>query len=339
MMLSRDLAIDLGTSNLRVFQRGRGIVVREPSVVAYPKGLGTPRAYGTEAARLIGRAPDTLDIVHPIRGGAISSYSATQALLSHFLSGLGAGRAIWRPRIVVSVPSGITPVERQAVLDACRMAGGREAISIESPMAAALGLGLPITEPQGHMIVDIGGGTADIAVTSLGGIVVSDSARVGGDDFDEAIHRAIQRHHSIIIGDRAAEDVKLAIGTAWEGSEDLEIEVKGRDMTDGMPKTVLVSSIETRIAIYDLVSQIVTRVRSVLERTPPELVNDIAASGIWLTGGGARLRGLDERLKFETGIPVHLSTEPELNVANGVGQSLEHINAISETHLPMASKK
>ena len=334
-MLSRDLGIDLGTSNLRVFQFGRGIVVREPSVVAYAKGTSAPRAFGTEAAKLIGRSPDTLDIVHPIRGGAIASYSGAQALLSHFLADFGGGRAMWKPRVVVSVPSGVTPVERQAILDACRQAGARDAVSVESPMAAALGLGLPISDPQGHMIVDIGGGTSDVAVTSLGGIVVSESARVGGEDFDEAIHRSIKRNHSIVIGDKTAEDVKIAVGSAWELPEELEFEVRGRDMNDGMPKVVLVSSVETRIAIYDLVGQIVARVRSVLERTPPELVNDIAQNGLWLSGGGASLRGLDERLKFETGLAVHRSDQPETNVANGLGHALEHFSSLSETHMPL----
>ena len=338
-MLSRDLGVDLGTSNLRVFQRGRGIVVREPSVLAYAKGTSAPRAFGSEAAKLIGRAPDTLDIVHPIQNGAISSYSGAQALLSHYLGEFGGGRALWKPRIVVSVPSGITQVERQAVLDACRMAGAREALSVESPMAAALGLGLPISDAQGHMILDIGGGTSDVAVTSLGGIVVSESARVGGDDFDEAIHRAIKRNHSIVIGEKTAEDVKIAVGSAWELPEELEIEVRGRDMSDGMPKTVRVSSVETRIAIYDLVGQIMARVRSVLERTPPELVNDIAQSGLWLSGGGASMRGLPERIKFETGLQVNLSTDPDTHVVNGLGLALEHFGSLSETHLPLVKTK
>lgn len=338
-MLSRDLGIDLGTSNLRVFQRGRGIVVREPSVVAYAKGTPIPRAFGTEAARLIGRAPDTLEIAHPIQGGAIASYSAAQALLSHYLAEFGGGRAMWKPRVVVSVPSGITPVERQAVLDACRMAGAREAVSVESPMAAALGLGLPISDPQGHLIVDIGGGTCDVAVTSLGGIVVSESARVGGNDFDEAIHRSIKRNHSIVIGEKTAEDVKFAVGSAWELTEELEIEVRGRDMMGGMPKVVRVSSVETRVAIHDLVGQIIARVRSVLERTPPELVNDIALGGLWLSGGSAHLRGLAERLGFETGLEVHRANEPDTSVVNGLGQALEYIGALNETHLPLVSTK
>ncbi len=334
-MLSRDLGVDIGTSNLRVFQRGRGIVVREPSVLAYANGTAAPRAYGGEAAKLLGRAPDTLDIVHPMRGGAIASYVGAQALLSHFLSEFGGGRSFLKPRVVVGVPSGITPVERQAVLDACRLAGARDAVSVESPMAAALGLGLPIADPQGHLIVDIGGGTTDVAVISLGGIVVSQSVRVGGNDFDEAIHRSIKRNHAIVIGERTAEEVKMAIGGAWELPEELEFEVRGRAMSDGMPKIVRVSSIETRIAIYDLVGQIVTCIRSVLEETPPELVNDIAMGGLWLSGGSALLRGLPERLHFETGLDVHHSDAPDTNVINGLGMVLEHIGALSETHLPL----
>ncbi|RYX82394.1 rod shape-determining protein [bacterium] len=338
-MLSRDLGIDLGTSNLRVFGRKRGVIVSEPSVVAYAKGTHLPRAYGSEAARLIGRSPDTLEITHPIRSGAIASYSAAQALIQHYVNMNGGIGGIMKPRVVVSVSSGITAVERQALLDACRMSGAREAFSIESPMAAALGLGLPIADPQGHMILDIGGGTSDVAVTALGGVVVSDSARVGGEDFDEAIHRSIKRNHSIVIGDKTAEDVKLAVGSAWEMGEELETEVRGRDMTDGMPKVVRVSSVETRIAIYDLVGQIIARVRGVLERTPPELVNDIALGGLWLTGGSANLRGLAERLQFETGLAVHRSNAPETNVINGLGHALEHIGALSESHIPLVKNK
>ncbi len=339
IMLSRDLGVDLGTSNLRVFQRGRGVVAREATVVAYAKGTKTPRAFGAEASRLIGRSPDTLEIVRPVRQGAISSFAATQALLSQCLSGVGIGRVLGRPRMVVCVPSGVTSVERQAMLDACRSAGAREVVSVESPMAAALGLGLPISEPQGHLIVDVGGGTSDIAVTSLGGIVVSDSARVGGDDFDEAIYRAIKRRHSIVIAERTAEEVKIAIGSAFPLAEELETEVRGRDMTDGMPKIVRVSSVEVRAAIHDQVGQIIARVRSVLERTPPELVNDIAQSGLWLVGGSALLRGLDERLKDETGLIVHRSDDPESSVINGLGLALEHIGALSETHLPLAQAR
>ncbi|BCM88612.1 rod shape-determining protein MreB [Abditibacteriota bacterium] len=338
-MLSRDLGIDLGTSNLRVFQRKRGVIVSEASVVAYAKGTPIPRAYGTEAARLIGRSPDTLEISHPIRGGAIASFSSAQALIQHYVNMSGGLGSIWRPRVVVSVSSGITAVERQALLDACRLAGARAAYSVESPMAAALGLGLPISDPQGHMILDVGGGTSDVAVTALGGVVVSDSARVGGEDFDEAIHRSIKRNHSIVIGEKTAEDVKFAVGSAWELPEELEIEVRGRDMTDGMPKVVRVSSVETRIAIYDLVGQIVSRVRSVLERTPPELVNDISQSGLWLTGGSAHLRGLAERLEFETGLSVHRSNSPETNVINGLGQTLDYMGALSESHLPLVHNK
>lgn len=338
-MLSRDLGIDLGTSNLRVFERKRGVIVSEPSVVAYAKGTSMPRAYGNEAAKLIGRSPDTLEITRPVRSGAISSFSAAQALIEHFTNMSGGIGGLWKPRVVVSVSSGITTVERQALLDACRLAGARDAFSVESPMAAALGLGLPITEPQGHMILDIGGGTSDVAVTSLGGVVVSDSARVGGEDFDEAIHRSIKRNHSIVIGEKTAEDVKLAVGSVWELPEELEFEVRGRDMNDGMPKVVRVSSLETRIAINDLVGQIVSCVRAVLERTPPELVNDIAQGGLWLTGGSAHLRGLAERLQFETGIAVHRSNAPETNVINGLGQTLDYMDSLSERHLPLGVGK
>ena len=338
-MLSRDVAVDLGTSNLRVFVRGRGVVAREATVVAYAKGTTTPRAFGAEASRLIGRSPDTLEIVRPLRQGAIASFGATQALLSHCLSSAGIGRVLGRPRMVVCVPSGVTPVERQAMLDVCRSSGAREVVSVESPMAAALGLGLPIAEPQGHLIVDVGGGTCDIAVTSLGGIVVSDSVRVGGDDFDEAIYRSIKRRHSIVIADSTAEEVKLAVGSTFPLNEELEIEVRGRDMTDGMPKVVRVSSVEVRAAIHDLVGQIIARVRFVLERTPPELVNDVAVGGLWLVGGSAQLRGLDERLKEETGLIVHRSDDPESSVISGLGLALEHIGSLSETHLPLAHAK
>ena len=338
-MFSRDLGVDLGTSNVRLFARGRGVVASEASVVAYTKGTKIPRAFGAEASRLIGRSPDTVEIVRPVRQGAIASFGATHALLGHCLSGAGIGRFLGRPRMVVCVPSGVTGVERQAMLDACRSAGAREVVSVESPMAAALGLGLPIAEPQGHLIVDIGGGTCDVAVTSLGGIVVSDSARVGGDDFDEAIYRAIKRRHSIVVADRTAEEVKIAVGSAMPLDEELETEVRGRDMTDGMPKVVRVSSVEVRAAIHDHIGQIIARIRSVLERTPPELVNDIAQTGLWLVGGSALLRGLDERLNQETGLIIHRSNDPETSVITGLGLALDHIGALSETHLPLVGAK
>ena len=338
-MFSRDLGIDLGTANLRIFQRGRGIVVREPSVVALSSHSKIPTAFGKDAREMIGRVPDSIEVVHPIRDGVIASYAVTEAMLRHYLNQLGVRRMLGKPRVVVCVPSNVTSVEKQAVLDACRAAGARDAYALEEPMAAALGLGLGIAEAQGHMVVDIGAGTCDVAVIALGGVVLSDTARVGGDNFEDAIARAIRREHSIVLSERAAEEVKIAVGSAFESDEEREIEMRGRNLVDGMPKAILVSSSEVRAALAEPVGQIVAKVRAILEQTPPELANDIANVGIWLSGGGAMLQGLDKLLESETGLRVHRSDDPMSSVINGLGRALEQVNEFAEAPGVLVSSK
>lgn len=337
--IARDLGIDLGTANLVIFQKGRGIVVREPSFVALVKATGQPKAFGQQAQNMVGRAPAAIEIVQPIRDGAIANYTATEAMLRHYLNKLHGRAAFTRPRVVVSVPCDVTSVERQALLDACRAAGAKDAFPMEEPLAAALGLGLGVGDPSGNITVDIGAGTTDIAVISLGGSVVSATVRVGGDAVDEAVHRHVKRRHNVLLGDRSAEELKFAIGSAWKLEKELEAEVSGRDMGDGMPKTVTVSSAELRADLAEPLGQIVNRVKSVLEQTPPELANDIAQNGLWLSGGGALLRGMNALLSHETGLEVHVSEDPLSCVANGAGRALEQIEALTETHFTFVGEK
>ncbi len=334
--IARDIGIDLGTANVLVYQRGRGIVLREPSVVAINKNTRELKAAGEEARQMIGRTPGSIIAIQPMREGVIADYTVTEQMLRYFIKKVVGPRTLFKPRVIVCVPSGVTSVERRAVLDAARSAGAKEAFPIEEPMAAAIGAGLNISDPEGNMVVDIGGGTTDIAVISLGGIVRSDSVRIGGNKLDEAIHRYVKREFNLIIGDRTAEDIKMNIGSAFPLEEELAMEVKGRDMVDGLPKTVMISSRDVREALAEPVHQIVLRTRSVLEQTPPELAADIVSHGIWLTGGGALLRGLDQLLMQETGIPVHVAEDPLSCVALGTGQALDQIEMLSETHFDYA---
>jgi rod shape-determining protein MreB len=333
---ARDIGIDLGTANVLVYQRGRGIVLREPSVVAVNKNTRELKAAGEEARQMIGRTPNSIIAMQPIRDGVIADYTVTEQMLKHFIQKVVGKRTLFKPRVIICVPSGVTSVERRAVLDAARSAGAKEAFPIEEPMAAAIGAGLNISDPEGNMVVDIGGGTTDVAVISLGGIVRSDSLRIGGNKLDEAIHRFIKREYNLIIGDRTAEEIKMSIGSAFPLDEELMMEVKGRDMVDGLPKTVHVTSQAVREALAEPVHQIVMRTRSVLEQTPPELASDIVSHGIWLTGGGALLRGLDQLIMRETGIPVHVAEDPLSCVAIGTGQALDQIEMLSETHFDYA---
>ena len=338
-MFSRDLGIDLGTSNVVIFQKGRGIVLREPTVVALVKATGQPHAFGAAALEMIGRAPATVEIVRPLRDGAIANYTATEAMLRHFFARLHGRANLRRPRVIVSVPCDVTSVERQAVIDVCRAAGAREAWVLEEPMAAALGLGLGVGEASGQLLVDVGGGTCDVAVLALGGSVVAGTVRVGGDKFDEAVHRHVRRAHDILLGERSAEEIKIAVGSAWPLSPELEFDVRGRDLSDGMPKAVKVSSVELRSALNDSLSQIVACVRAILEQTPPELANDIVNNGMWLCGGGARLRGLDKKLADATGLDVHVADDPLSCVANGLGRALEQVAGLAETQFAFAGEK
>jgi rod shape-determining protein MreB len=324
----RDMAVDLGTANTLVYVRGRGIVLSEPSVVAIDQRTGEVHAVGVEAKRMLGRTPGTITAIRPLKDGVIADFDVTEQMLRHFIQKVHQNRFA-HPRVVVCVPSGVTGVERRAVEEATLSAGARQAYLIEEPMAAAIGAGLPIGEPTGNMIVDIGGGTTEVAVISLGGIVVSQSLRVGGDEMDEAIISHVKKEYKLLIGQQTAEEIKLEIGSAFDLREEFHAEVRGRDMLTGLPKTVVLSSDEVRHALEEPVSQIIDAIRSTLDKTPPELAADIMDRGIVLAGGGALLAGLDERLRYETQMPSHLAESPLTCVAVGSGRSLEVLETMS----------
>jgi rod shape-determining protein MreB len=322
--LGGDMAVDLGTANTIVYVRGRGIVLAEPSVVAIDQRTGEVYAVGLEAKRMLGRTPAAITATRPLRDGVISDFAVTEQMLRHFIE-TALPRRFARRRVVVCVPSGVTGVERRAVEEATRAAGAREAYLIEEPLAAAIGAGLPVAEPAGNMIVDIGGGTSEVAVISLGGMVASQSIRIGGDEMDEAIVAHVRGEHRLAIGLQSAEEVKFEIGSAWPLAEEGQVEIRGRDLVSGLPKSVVLCSEEVRAALAEPVRQIVAAVTATLERTPPELGADILDRGIMLAGGGALLRGLDERLRAETEVPVQLAESPLTCVAVGAGRSLEEL--------------
>jgi rod shape-determining protein MreB len=324
----RDMAVDLGTANTLVYVRGRGIVLSEPSVVAIDQRSGEVHAVGVEAKRMLGRTPGTISAIRPLKDGVIADFDVTEQMLRHFIQKVHQHRFA-HPRVVVCVPSGVTGVEKRAVEEATLSAGAREAHLIEEPMAAAIGAGLPVSEPTGNMIVDVGGGTTEVAVISLGGIVVSQSLRVGGDEMDEAIISHIKKEYKLLIGLQTAEEIKLEVGSAFQLKEEVQAEVRGRDMLTGLPKTVVLSSDEVRHALEEPVSQIIDAIRSTLDKTPPELAADIMDRGIVLAGGGALLAGLDERLRHETQMPSHLAESPLTCVAVGSGRSLEVLETMS----------
>ncbi len=323
----REIAVDLGTANTLVYVRGRGIVLSEPSVVAIDQRSGEVHAVGVEAKRMLGRTPGTISAIRPLKDGVIADFDVTEQMLRHFIQKVHHNRFA-HPRVVVCVPSGVTGVEKRAVEEATLSAGARQAYLIEEPMAAAIGAGLPVSEPTGNMIVDIGGGTTEVAVISLGGIVVSQSIRVGGDEMDEAIMGQIKKEYKLLIGQQTAEELKLEIGSAWDLGEEVRAEVRGRDMLTGLPKTVVITSEEVRRALDEPVNQITDAIKSTLDKTPPELAADIMDRGIVLAGGGALLAGLDARLREETLMPVHLAESPLTCVAVGSGKSLEEFEAI-----------
>jgi len=323
----RDMAVDLGTANTLVYVRGRGIVLSEPSVVAIDESTGEVYAVGLEAKRMLGRTPGTISAIRPLKDGVIADFDVTEQMLRHFIQKVHQHRFA-HPRVVVCVPSGVTGVEKRAVEEATLSAGARQAYLIEEPMAAAIGAGLPVAEPTGNMIVDIGGGTTEVAVISLGGIVVSQSLRVGGDEMDEAIINHIKREYKLLIGQQTAEEIKLEVGSAFELKEELQAEVRGRDMLTGLPKTVILSSEEIRHALEEPIGQIIDAIKSTLDKTPPELSADIMDRGIVLAGGGALLQGLDQRLRQETHMPTHLAESPLTCVAVGSGRSLEEFEAM-----------
>ena len=332
-LFSNDLAIDLGTAKTLTFVKGKGIVSNEPSVVAVQRdGSGGKKvlAVGKEAKEMLGRTPGNIVAIRPMKDGVIADFEITEAMLRYFIPRAHNRRTLVRPRIIICVPSGITEVEKRAVRDSALAAGAREVYLIEEPMAAAIGAGLPITEPSGNMIVDIGGGTTEVAVISLAGIVMSKSIRVGGDKMDEAIVQHIKRKYNLLIGERTAEDIKKEIGSAYPLDEVLTVEVKGRDLVAGVPKTLTINSDEIREALAEPVNAIVEAVRVVLERTPPELSADIVDRGIVLSGGGAQLKNLDVLLREETGLPVMVSENPQLAVVLGTGKALDELKLLKE---------
>jgi len=324
------LGIDLGTANVLVYVRRRGIVLREPSVVAVERKTKRILAVGEEAREMLGRTPGNIIATRPMRGGVIADYTVTENMLRYFIQRICGRRLIFRPYIVVCVPSGGTSVEKRAVIEAAERAGAKKAFLIDEPMAAAIGAGLPIADPGGNMVIDIGGGTTDIAVISLGGIVIADSIRIAGNRIDEVIARYIRREYNLMIGERTAEEIKIRVGSAFPLNPEMEMQVRGRDLVVGLPKTVTVSSVEIREAIAEPISAILERIKWVLEHTPPELAADIIERGIMLTGGGAILRGLDELIQSETGIPVHIAEDPLSCVAIGTGKALEEIPALGK---------
>ncbi|MFO7982278.1 MAG: rod shape-determining protein [Desulfuromonadales bacterium] len=332
-MFSNDLAIDLGTANTLVFSKGKGVVVNEPSVVAVQKdhqGQRKVLAVGSEAKTMLGRTPGSIVAIRPMKDGVIADFDVTEEMLRHFIRKVHNRKTLVRPRIVICVPSGITQVEKRAVKESAESAGAREVYLIEEPMAAAIGASLPITEASGNMIVDIGGGTTEVAVISLAGVVFAKSVRVGGDKLDEAIVHHMKRKYNLLIGERTAEQIKIEIGSAYpmENNEDETLEVKGRDLVTGIPKTLTIDSNEVREAISEPINAIVEAVRIALERTPPELAADIVDKGIVLAGGGAKLRNLDHLLREETGLPVVIAEDPLSCVVLGSGKVLDHIDLL-----------
>lgn len=332
-LFSNDLAIDLGTATTLAYVKGKGVVSNEPSVVAVQRGAnGTKRvlAVGKQAKEMLGRTPGNILAVRPMKDGVIADFEVTEAMLRYFIMQAHKRRALVKPRIIVCVPSGITEVEKRAVRDSALAAGAREVYLIEEPMAAAIGAGLPITEPSGNMIVDIGGGTTEVAVISLAGIVVSKSIRVGGDKMDEAIVQYIKRKYNLLIGERSAEEIKKQIGSAYPTEETMTLDVKGRDLVAGVPRTLTIHSDEVRDALSEPVNAILEAVRVVLERTPPELSADIVDRGIVLSGGGSQLKNLDVLLREETGLPVTIAENPQLSVIRGTGKALDELVLLKE---------
>lgn len=325
-MLGSDIGIDLGTASVLVYIRGKGVVLKEPSVVAFDRDTNKIKAIGEEARLMLGRTPGNIVAVRPLRQGVISDYTVTEKMLKHFIQKAVGKQRFRKPRVSVCVPSQVTEVEKKAVEDATYQAGAREVAIIEEPIAAAIGAGIDIAKPCGNMIVDIGGGTSDIAVISLGGTVVSTSIKIAGDDFDEAIVRYMRKKHNLLIGERTAEDIKINIGSAYPRPEPISIDVRGRNLVTGLPKTITVTSDETEEALKETTSQIVEAVHSVLEKTPPELAADIADRGIVLTGGGCLLYGLEELIEERTGITTMTAEEPMTAVAIGTGKYVEFLS-------------
>ncbi len=328
--MSKDIGIDLGTATVLVYVKGKGIVIREPSVVAIDKTTNKILKYGREAQVMLGRTPGNIAAIRPLRDGVISQYDITQQMIQHFIKKACGGFSIIKPRVVICVPSGVTEVEERAVVDAATQAGARRTYLIEEPVAAAIGAGIDISGPVGHMVIDIGGGTTDIAVLSLGGVVVSQSIKVAGDKFDEAIIRYVRRKHNVLIGERTAEEIKIRIGDLWPKEGPRTLNVKGRCLVQGLPKMITISSHEIPDALEEPITQVVDAVCSVVEQTPPELIGDILNNGIVMTGGGSLLRGLDRLITYATGIKVRVAEKAGACVAIGTGKSLDNLSKTPE---------
>ncbi len=329
-MFSKDIGIDLGTANTLVFMKGKGIIIREPSVVAVDTRTDTVKYVGKEAKEVIGRTPGSIVAVRPLKDGVIADFDITSSMLQIFIKKAMNGFMFAKPRVVICIPYGVTEVERRAVKDAATRAGAKYVSIIEEPMAAAIGAGLPVSEATGSMVVDIGGGTSEVAVISLGGIVSSKSVRVGGDEFDSAIISYIKKKYNLLIGERTAEDIKIKIGSAYPYEDEQDLEIKGRNLMDGLPKNIFITPAEIRESLVDPLSTILEAIKSTLEKTPPELAADLIDHGITLTGGGALLKGFDKLINLETGMPVHIAENPLDCVATGTGTVLDNLEDLKD---------
>ncbi|MBC8588844.1 rod shape-determining protein [Paratissierella segnis] len=327
----KDMGIDLGTANTLVYIKGKDIVMREPSVVAIQTNTNQVLAVGEEAKKMIGRTPGNIVAIRPLKDGVIADFDTTQSMLKHFIKKASSNRSFLQPRVVICVPSGVTEVEKRAVEEAAIHAGARDAYLIEEPMAAAIGAGLPVQEATGSMVVDIGGGTTEVAIISLGGIVTSQSIRIGGDELDESIVSYIKKEYNLMIGERTAEEIKIQIGTANKNTPEAKMSITGRDLITGLPKTIEVSSSEIYDAMKEPIFNILDAIKSTLEKTPPELASDVMELGIMLTGGGALLDGIDQLIMNETGMPVHIAEDPLDCVAKGTGDALNSIDVLKKT--------
>ncbi|HAE60758.1 MAG TPA: rod shape-determining protein [Eubacteriaceae bacterium] len=326
--LRKDVGIDLGTANVLVYVKGKGIVLQEPSVVAIDTNTNEIKAIGADARAMLGRTPGNIQAIRPLRDGVISDFKITERMLKYFIAKVCGNRRFLRPRVVVGIPSGATEVEKRAVEQAVLSAGGTNPVIVEEPVAAAIGAGIDITQPTGNMVVDIGGGTTDVAVLSLGGIVESISIKIAGDRFDESIVRYMRKNHNVLIGERTAEDLKINIGSAYPAEEERTMDIRGRDLLSGLPKTITVTSEEIRIALSDNISAVINAIHGVLERTPPELASDISDTGIYLAGGGALLQGLDILISDRMGVPVNIVENAESSVAFGTGKILDNVHIL-----------